>query len=64
MKEVASGDSEIEIDQKELQSAVRDAVRDSVKEAVQEVIAESHEREGAGEEMSPNIKAVELAAGI
>ena len=40
MKEVASGDSEIEIDQDELQSAVRDAVRDSVQEAVQEVIAE------------------------
>jgi hypothetical protein len=30
MKEVASGDSEIEIDQNELQSAVRDALRDSV----------------------------------
>ena len=40
MKEVAREDSEIEIDHKELQSAVRDAVRDSVKEAVQEVIAE------------------------
>ena len=40
MKEVASGDSEIEIDQNELQSAVRDAVRDSVKKAVQKVIAE------------------------
>jgi phosphatidylserine/phosphatidylglycerophosphate/cardiolipin synthase-like enzyme len=40
LKEVASGDSEIEIDPKELQSAVRDAVRDSVKEVVQEVIVE------------------------
>jgi hypothetical protein len=40
MKEVAREDSEIEIDQKELQSAVRDAVTDSVKEAVPEVKAE------------------------
>jgi hypothetical protein len=40
VKEVASGDSEIEIDKNELQSAVRDAVRDSVKKAVQEMIAE------------------------
>jgi len=64
MKEVASGDSEIEIDQKELQSAVRDAIRDSVEEAVQEVISGSHQREGAGEKMSLNIRAVELAAGI
>lgn len=40
LKEVESGDSEIEFDRKELQSAVRDAVRDSVREAVHEVIVE------------------------